>query len=751
MEIPLLVRQTPSELMFTNVAYLSETDYTRLVQVRASPTPTNKILRLLLKNVTQSLLLNTEPNRTIPEGSIALSRLHRDYLRIPDLDRVQDPKVNASVFSETPPIASEFHLEVSLFSAANGVSLKDDDLDPHFKSFTNHVFAVGQQLALTQTRPALRLRITKIHEINLKTGKNNDKGTCQFGMLTDACELFFHAAENSSVIIKSHKQRKVFSTEFNFQLLGIGGLDNEFAEIFRRAFASRTLPPGVMEDLGISPVRGMLLYGPPGTGKTLIARQIGKALDAREPKIVNGPEVLNKFVGQSEENIRNLFKEAEEEYKKKGDASSLHIIIFDEIDAICKVRGSNPASSGVNDSIVNQLLSKIDGVDAINNILLIGMTNRMDLIDEALLRPGRLEVHVEICLPDTEGRLQILNIHTKNMKEANRLDDDANLLEIAEQTKNFSGAELAGLIRSAASFAICRVIDPKNLAHAVNTDSIKVKQADFMQALQEVKSAFGTDDEAFDARVRGGIVNYSREFSTTVKELYTRARQVQSSPGSVYSVLLTGAPGTGKTALACYTCLSVKFPFAKIVAPEHLVNFNESGKVQYMQKIFNDAMKSPLSLIVLDNVEALLEYTPIGPRFLNGVLQAIKALIRMVPSKKDCRVLIIGTTSEPGFIQACGLTKDFHCVLSTPLVHNEGLKEVLRKRNEDFKDFPPTEIDSAVSKISEPVGVKYILEALETAAAVKSQNSSSLTADSFIKALKAGAAGKDLRSTEFVL
>jgi vesicle-fusing ATPase len=143
-----------------------------------------------------------------------------------------------------------------------------------------------------------------------------------------------------------------------------------------------------------------------------MARQIGKMLNAREPQIVNGPEILNKFVGQSEENIRKLFAAAEAEYKAKGEESSLHIIIFDELDAICKQRGSKNDGTGVGDSIVNQLLAKMDGVDQLNNILIIGMTNRLDMIDEALLRPGRLEIHMEISLPDENGRLQILNVHT---------------------------------------------------------------------------------------------------------------------------------------------------------------------------------------------------------------------------------------------------------------------------------------------------------------------------------------------------
>lgn len=168
--------------------------------------------------------------------------------------------------------------------------------------------------------------------------------------------------------------------------MGIGGLDQEFSSIFRRAFASRIFPPHLVEKLGIQHVKGMVLYGPPGTGKTLMARQIGRMLNAREPKIVNGPEILNKFVGQSEENIRKLFIDAEKEYQQRADESALHIIIFDELDAICRQRGSR--SEGVGDSVVNQLLAKLDGVEQLNNILVIGMTNRIDMIDDALLRPG---------------------------------------------------------------------------------------------------------------------------------------------------------------------------------------------------------------------------------------------------------------------------------------------------------------------------------------------------------------------------
>lgn len=153
--------------------------------------------------------------------------------------------------------------------------------------------------------------------------------------------------------------KQLIRADFKFEDLGIGGLDDEFSAIFRRAFASRIFPPSIVEKLGVQHVKGLLLYGPPGTGKTLMARQIGKMLNAKEPKIVSGPEVLSKFVGQSEENVRKLFADAEAEYKSKGEESGLHIIIFDELDAICKQRGSRGDSTGVGDSVVNQLLAKV--------------------------------------------------------------------------------------------------------------------------------------------------------------------------------------------------------------------------------------------------------------------------------------------------------------------------------------------------------------------------------------------------------
>jgi len=157
----------------------------------------------------------------------------------------------------------------------------------------------------------------------------------------------------------------------------VGGLDGPLATIVRRALASRLYPASLTRELGLSPVKGMLLYGPPGCGKTLLAREITSALGAREPKIVNGPEMMSKYVGDSEEFIRALFAEAELEQLEQGEQSALHVIVFDELDAFSRERGSlSGDTSGVRDSVVNQLLAKMDGVDALDNVLVVGVTNR---------------------------------------------------------------------------------------------------------------------------------------------------------------------------------------------------------------------------------------------------------------------------------------------------------------------------------------------------------------------------------------
>src|SRR5690606_29537613 len=159
------------------------------------------------------------------------------------------------------------------------------------------------------------------------------------GILSEETVIEMKGENNEKFALRgaaSEKAQSIFKSDFKFEDLGVGGLDKEIADIFRRAFASRRFPPSVLSRYGITHIKGLLLYRPSGTGKTLIARQLAKVLRSKEPKIVNGPELFDKYVGETERKIRELFSDAVADQKKLGDDSPLHIIIFDEFDAICK-------------------------------------------------------------------------------------------------------------------------------------------------------------------------------------------------------------------------------------------------------------------------------------------------------------------------------------------------------------------------------------------------------------------------------
>jgi vesicle-fusing ATPase len=276
-------------------------------------------------------------------------------------------------------------------------------------------------------------------------------------------------------------------------------------------------------------------------------------------------------------------------FQQLGPNSGLHIIIFDEIDAICKQRGTASGSTGVGDTVVNQLLSKIDGVDQLNNILIIGMTNRKDMIDEALLRPGRLEVQLEISLPDEEGRVHILEIHTSKMKEFDKMEKDVDLKELAALTKNFSGAELEGLVRAAQSNAMNR---PIKAASKVQIDmdaveKLKVTRADFMHALaNDCKAAFGVSAEEFELYIRNGIILWSQQIKDVLDEGQLRINQtIKSEMTPLVTILLEGKPNTGKTALAAKIAMNSGFPFLKFCSPQTMISYSEVSKGEAIKKV----------------------------------------------------------------------------------------------------------------------------------------------------------------------
>ncbi|KAF2671050.1 AAA-domain-containing protein [Microthyrium microscopicum] len=605
-----------------------------------------------------------------------------------------------------------------------------DDLAKIFtRTFENQMLAPGQILIMDVKSIPLKIVVQTVQLTDLSMEKGGEEGPTigdsrARGIVTRNTTMNFSKEGRSKINLKASMTRPatnaILQPNFKFEDMGIGGLDSEFSTIFRRAFASRLFPPGLIQRMGLTHVRGMLLFGPPGTGKTLIARQIGKMLNAREPKVINGPEILNKYVGASEENVRKMFADAEKEYKEKGDESGLHIIIFDELDAVCKQRGSGAGGgTGVGDSVVNQLLSKLDGVDQLNNILLIGMTNRKDMIDDALLRPGRLEVHVEISLPDEAGRAQILGIHTNNLRNNKLLDGSVDINELAHVTKNYSGAEISGLVRAACSFAFTRHSEVGAMAKIKDPNSIIINRTDFESALGEMTPAFGVAEEALERCITGGIIKYDQ----TVHQILDSGKDIISAVRShtpLLSVLLYGPPASGKTALAARMALDSEFPFIKFISPQAMVGFNDMMKVQYMQKIFMDADKSPLSIIVIDDIEDIIDWIGIGPRFSVTVVSAIRALLRQNPPGDKRRVVMTTTAQREALSQLNMLDRVFNAQIPVPNVQGlDALNRALAKGGMTDREAEQTMALVESEKGSQiSVGIKKVLEAVQISQAV---------------------------------
>eukprot|EP00873_Tetraselmis_striata_P002682 jgi/Tetstr1/422946/TSEL_013725.t1 len=549
--------------------------------------------------------------------------------------------------------------------------------------------------------------------------------------------------------------KRVTAEDLNSEALkemGIGGLDKELQDLFRRAFASRLVPPGVAERMGMGHVKGILMHGPPGTGKTLIARKIGRVLSGgREPQaraslpalphgphsdilhcVVNGPELLARYVGQSEANMRALFDAAENEYKREGDNASLHVIIFDEIDALCKARGRDSDGPAVGDSMVNQLLTKLDGVSSVPNVLVIGLTNRRDLLDEALLRPGRLEVQMEIGLPDAGGREQILRIHTRTMAENDMLAADVDLGAVAAASRNFSGAEIAGLVRAAASHAYHRILNPGGHdapethgrhGRGLGMGKVEVRQADFEVALSEITPALGASGavqglNAFKRWYPHGMVWTGPQFDSIVaacRGLVAKVKGGQNSAPMV-TALLEGPPGTGKTALAATIAAESEFPFARVVcAADNMVGMSDRERSAVLKKAFDDALASPLSCLVLDNLERILGFSRVGPVYSNEVLQTLLLLLRRPPAPGR-RLLVVATTSSADVMQALEVSAAFNVTLHVKPIERAADKASVLQA---VAGMSAEDAAQAAKLLPSPVPIKTLLQMLEMASAAE--------------------------------
>ena len=403
---------------------------------------------------------------------------------------------------------------------------------------------------------------------------------------------------NTTMKIQEKKEPGEARTRIAYE--DIGGLGKEIRRI-REMIELPLKYPQVFERLGIDPPKGVLLHGPPGCGKTLIARAVANETDAYFSHL-SGPEIMDKFYGQSEANLRRIFEEAT--------SHSPSIIFLDEIDAIAPKREDMGGEKQVEKRVVAQLLALMDGLSSRGQIIVIGATNIPNVLDPALRRPGRFDREIEISIPDKNGRLEILNVHTRGMP----LADDVDLGRLSEITHGFVGADLEALSREAAMATLRKIfpsIDFEMEEIPYETlMALQVTANDFMEALKEVEPSAIREvfTEIPDVKWSdvGGLTEVKRVLKETIEwplkyeKLFEHAKTTPSK-----GILLYGPPGTGKTLLAKAVASESEVNFISVKGPELLskwIGESERG----IREIFKKAKQASPCIVFFDEIDSVV-------------------------------------------------------------------------------------------------------------------------------------------------
>ena len=452
----------------------------------------------------------------------------------------------------------------------------------------------------------------------------------------------------------------------------IGGLKNEIQKV-REMIELPMRHPEIFDRIGIEAPKGVLLFGPPGTGKTLLAKAVANETNANFYSI-GGPEIMSKFYGESEERLRETFKQAQE--------NAPSIIFIDEIDSIAPKR--EEVSGDVEKRVVSQLLTLMDGLQSRGKVVVIGATNRPDALDPALRRPGRFDREIEIGIPDQTGRLEILEIHTRGMP----LTQDVNLNSISRITHGFVGADLESVCREAAMRALRNVLPEINLEESKipfeTLNKIKITSQDFESALKDVQPSALREVYVQRPNIKwtdiGGLEAVKEELKEAIEwpmkhaDLFSEADIVPPK-----GLLLFGSPGTGKTMIAKAVATNSEANFISIKGPELFskwVGESEKG----IREVFRKARQASPCVVFFDEIDSVAPKRSTGEGDAHVGQRIVSQLLTEMDGLEDLRgVVVIGATNRPDIIDEALLRPGrFDRLLEIPLPDNDAIKEILK-------------------------------------------------------------------------
>lgn len=472
----------------------------------------------------------------------------------------------------------------------------------------------------------------------------------------------------------------------------VGGLDEAIQRI-REMVELPLKHPELFSALGIDPPKGVLLHGPPGTGKTLLAKAVANESDANF-EVINGPEIMSKFYGQSEETLRKKFEVAE----KKAPS----ILFIDEIDSIAPKR--EEVTGEVERRVVAQLLGLMDGLKGRGNVIVIGATNRVNALDPALRRPGRFDREIELPMPDKKGRHEILSIHSRGMP----LNEDVSFSEIINITHGFVGADIAAIAREAAMCCLRDILPEINLDEQFIPqeilDKLQVNREHFLQARKIVDPSTLREVIIEIPNILwedvGGLHGVKEKLKETVEWPLNSPsifKEVGIRPPR--GILLFGPPGCGKTLLAKAVATESQANFISIKGPEVFSKWvGESEKA--IREVFRKARTAAPSIIYFDELDAVAPrrgaYS--GSQVYESVLNQILSEFDGLEELKN--VVVIASTNRPDLVDPALLRPGrFDQLILVPAPNKENRKEIFQVHTKHMKLGKDVDFDHMTTHI----------------------------------------------------